>query len=190
MSSIEIRKKRSKAIQTLRDTGMSDAEIEEALGHSIKDESEIIDVEIVSETIRTPTQAELVRQYDLSAPRPISTADSDEQEAESRRISLPARIADSAHLPNPMTAWGLRSGATNGGQCKAHRLNPVDARDIRRLANAASRPHCRARQSAEFTAVQPHTSRQLLAPDWRTLLTVWQPTCYDLAKPPKAKLCS
>ena len=131
MSSIEIRKKRSKAIQTLRDTGMSDAEIEDALGHSIKDESKIIDVEIVSETIRTPTQAELVRQYDLSAPRPISTADSGEQEAESCRISLPARISDASASSKPDDSlrvtkwsdewWAMQSPQTQSRRCKGHK---------------------------------------------------------------------
>ncbi|WP_100459302.1 hypothetical protein [Mycobacteroides abscessus] len=131
MSSIEIRKKRNKAIQTLRDTGMSDAEIEEALGHSIKDESEIIDVEIVSETVRTPTQAELVRQYDLSAHRPISMGDSGVQEAESCQISLPARISDASASSKPNGNlgiskwsdewWAMQSPETQARRCKGHK---------------------------------------------------------------------
>lgn len=94
MVSRKIRDKRAKAIQTLRDTGMTDEEIEKALGHSIAEEDEIIDVEVVSveETPqskgeRTPTQAQ------LTASRPMGMSTDGEEEGQRCQISLPARIS-------------------------------------------------------------------------------------------------
>lgn len=112
MSSIESRKKRSRAIQTLRDTGMSDAEIEEALGHSIKDEAEIIDAEVVSETVRTPTQAELMSSMSTEAPIDAEVVDVEEHLSsdqsisggqESCQVSLPARLSPESQNPSGAT---------------------------------------------------------------------------------------
>ena len=94
MSSKSIRAKRQKAIQTLRDSGLSDAEIEEALGHSLAEEDNIIDVDIIGEEearalnrggIKTPSEAELLAD--------LSTNGAIDQTQEGRNaVSLPACI--------------------------------------------------------------------------------------------------
>lgn len=178
MSSIEIRKKRNKAIQTLRDTGMSDAEIEEALGHSIKDETEIIDVEVVSETVRTPTEAELVRQYDLSAPRPISMVDSGEEEAKSCRVSLSARISDARASAKPdenlgVTKWSdewwaMQSPETQARRCKGHKKTgerckqaALQGTTVCRVHGGAA-PHVKAAARARLENAADRMAAQLL----------------------------
>ncbi len=135
MSSKSISAKRRKAIAILRDTGMTDAEIEAQLGHSLEQE-EIIDAEIVSveeaeaeqakaqkrgsaKGIETPTQAE------LSAATAYGSGEGMEQETESGAECLPVK----AETAKPRD-WSAYSNPDR--QCTAH-----STRTGQRCKNAA-----------------------------------------------------
>ena len=123
MVSKKTRDKRAKAIQTLRDTGMTDAEIEKALGHSISEEDEIIDAEVVS-VEETPSQTQPIRE--ASAAEPM-----DKPGGEECQDSLPARISGFSAATNPDERlgvkkwsdqwWALQSPETQARRCNGHK---------------------------------------------------------------------
>lgn len=114
MSRKSIRNRRAKALAELLELGMTDEEIEAALGHSIEQE-QVIETELVPEATRTPTQAQLMstskevqRWTGKPNDEPIDVEvidieedpSSDQPMCETTRVSLPARISPEGENPS------------------------------------------------------------------------------------------
>ncbi|WP_210687358.1 hypothetical protein [Mycolicibacterium sp. GESEQ-9] len=184
MSSRKIRDKRAKAIQMLRDTGMTDAEIEEQLGHSIEEEK-VLEAEFAPAANRTPTQAQVMSSSkeverwtgeSNDAVIDVEVVDIEEDpstsplmnKAETPAISLPA-VIPALRAPRWSEEWWEQaSPAVQSRRCKAHKKTgerclkaAIEGATVCRVHGGAA-PHVKAAARARLDNAADRMAANLL----------------------------
>lgn len=154
MSRKSIRNKRAKALAELRELGMTDAEIEKALGHPIKDD--VIDAEVVE----LPDESDDVP----SITGPMNNSEVGQIPA----ISLPAVIPVLAPPRWSEEWWDQASPEVKARRCKAHKKTgerclkaAIDGATVCRVHGGAAR-HVKAAARARLDNAADLMAKELL----------------------------